>query len=114
MLKRITLIVFMVLLAAMPAFAQKAEVGVTFGWSYADGVSGNTYIVPGVGSFSRIDPKDSFMWGIDVGFFVGPNAEVGFIYGNQPTTLQVSGTATKDVGDMTITTYHGTYTYNFG
>ena len=31
MLKRISLITFMVVLAAMPAFAQKAEVGVTFG-----------------------------------------------------------------------------------
>jgi outer membrane protein W len=114
MLKRIAVIAFMVTLAAVPAFAQKAEVGVTFGWVYSDGVSGNTYIVPGVGSFSRIDPKDSFGWGIDVGFFIGPNAEVGFLYGNQPTTLEVSGTATRDVGDMSISTYHGTYTYNFG
>ena len=114
MLKRIAVIAFMVTLAAVPAFAQKAEVGVTFGWVYADGVSGNTYIVPGVGSFSRIDPKDSFGWGIDVGVFVGPNSEVGFLYGNQATTLEVSGTATRDVGDMNINTYHATYTYNFG
>ncbi len=114
MFKRIAVMAFIVTLAAVPAFAQKAEVGVTFGWVYADGVSGNTYIVPGVGSFSRVDPKDSFGWGIDVGFFIGPNAEVGFLYGNQPTTLQVSGTAVRDVGDMSISTYHGTYTYNFG
>ena len=114
MLKRIIVMASLVSLAAAPAIAQKAEVGVTFGWVYADGVSGNTYIVPGVGSFSRVDPKDSFGWGIDLGFFVGPNAEVGFLYSNQPTTLQVSGTATRDVGDLSITTYHGTYTYNFG
>ena len=117
MLKRTFVAAFILaLVTAAPAFAEdpKAEVGVTFGWSYADGVSGNTYVVPGVGTFSRIDPKDSFMWGIDIGFFIGPNAEVGFIYGNQPTTLQVSGSATRDVGDLTITTYHGTYTYHFG
>ncbi len=50
MLKRIMVLACLVSLAAVPAFAQKAEVGVTFGWVYADGVSGNTYIVPGVGS----------------------------------------------------------------
>ena len=116
MSKRTILIASLLSLAAGPLFAQdpKAEVGVTFGWSYADGVSGNTYVVPGVGSFNRIDPKDSFMWGIDIGFFVGPNAEVGFIYGNQPTKLVVGGTKDVEVGDMGITTYHGTYTYNFG
>ena len=114
MFKRIAIAACALMLASAPAFAQKAEVGVTFGWVFADGVSGNTYVVPGVGTFSRIDPKDSFGWGIDLGFFIGPNAEVGFLYSNQPTTLQVSGTATKDVGDMSINTYHGTYTYNFG
>jgi hypothetical protein len=114
MLKRITFAACALMLASAPAFAQKAEVGVTFGWVFADGVSGNTYVVPGVGTFSRIDPKDSFGWGIDLGFFIGPNAEVGFLYSNQPTTLQVSGSATKDVGSMSINTYHGTYTYNFG
>ena len=36
------------------------------------------------------------------------------LYANQPTTLQVSGSATKDVGSMSINSYHGTYTYNFG
>jgi Outer membrane protein beta-barrel domain len=114
MFKRIVFAACALMLASAPAFAQKAEVGVTFGWVFADGVSGNTYIVPGVGTFSRVDPKDSFGWGIDLGFFIGPNAEVGFLYSNQPTKLQVSGSTTVDVGNMSVNTYHGTYTYNFG
>jgi outer membrane protein W len=117
MLKRIAVISFMVLLAAMPAFAQaaKAEVGVTIGWVWADGVSGtNNITVPGVGTFNRIDPKDSFGWGFDIGVFVGPNAEVGFEYTQQPTKLQVSGTTTVDIGDLSAHTYHGIFTYNFG
>ena len=115
MLKRLAVIAVMVLLAAMPAFAQaKAEVGVTIGWVWADGVSGNNFVVPGVGTFNRIDPKDSFGWGFDIGVFVGPNAEVGFEYTQQPTKLQVSGTTTVDVGDLSIHTYHGIFTYNFG
>ena len=119
MLKRIVAIASLASLAAVPAFAEgpKAELGVTFGWVYADGVSGNTYVVPGVGSFNRVDPKDSFGWGIDLGFFVGPNAEVGFLYANQPSKLVIggtNGTADKEAGNMSINTYHGTFTYNFG
>ena len=94
MLKRISLIAFMVMLAAMPAFAQKAEVGVTFGWSLNDGVSGGDQRIPigcvsnCLGVFNRLDPKDAFAWAIDVGFFVSPNAEVGFLYSQSPSTLQ--------------------------
>jgi len=116
MCKRIMVMATFLSLAAVPAFAQdpKAEIGVSFGWSFADGVSGNSVFVPGAGTFNRIDPKDSMIWGIDVGFFIGPNAEVGFLYTNQPTTLEIGGTDTRDVGDMTLSGYHGTYTYNFG
>src|SRR3954469_2915474 len=114
MFKRIVLAACVVMLASAPAFAQKAELGVTFGWVISDGVDfGSNVVAPG-GVYSRADPKDSFGWGIDLGFFVGPNAEVGFLYGQQLSKLEVSGTKTVDVGDMTISTYHGTFTYNFG
>ena len=116
MVKRIVLNAVVVMLAAVPAFAQepKVEVGVTFAWVFSDGVSGDAILVPGQGTFDRLDPKDSFGWGIDLGFFVGPNTEVGFIYGNQRSTLQAGGSTTKDIGDMSINTYHGTFTYNMG
>jgi hypothetical protein len=119
MLKRTIVMASLLSLAAVPVFAQepKAEVGVTFGWVYSDGVSGDTRIVPGVGSFNRVDPKDSFGWGIDLGFFVGPNAEVGFLYGNQLSKLVLggtAGTADNEAGDMSINSYHATFTYNFG
>jgi Outer membrane protein beta-barrel domain len=114
MFKRIALMAGALMLASAPAFAQKGEVGIFAGWVFADGVSGNSVVVPSVGTFNRIDPKDSFGWGFDVGVFVGPNAEVGFMYSQQPTKLQVSGTTTVDIGDMSIHTYHGVFTYNFG
>ena len=114
MLKRIVVMTLMVMLAAMPAFAQKAEVGVTFGWVFSDGVDfGSNVVAPG-GVYSRVDPKDSFGWGIDIGVFVTPQVEVGFLYNNQPSKLVVSGTREVEVGDMTISGYHGTFTYNTG
>lgn len=116
MLKRFSLLVAL-MLATAPAFAQapKAEVGVVIGWVFSDGVyTSNTYVVPGVGTFNRVDPKDSFGWGFDVGFMVGPHEEVGFQYTQQPTKLQAGGTTTVDIGDLSTHTYHGTFTYNFG
>ena len=42
-----------------------------------------------------------------------PGAEVGFLFGQQRSTLQASGTNTVDIGDMTVNTYHGYLAYNF-
>jgi hypothetical protein len=116
MTKRVALTSFIVFLAAAPAFAQtpKAEVGAFVGWVFADGVSGDNYKAPDGNVYNRVDPKDSFGWGLDVGVFVGPNSEVGFIYANQPTKLTVTGTTTKEIGDQTTNTYHGYYAYNWG
>ncbi len=115
MLKRLVLCLALLLLSApVPAFAQaRAELGITLGWTFADGVSGDTRIIQG-NAYDRIDPKDSFGWGFDVGAFVGPNAQVGFIFSNQPSTLEISGTTTTEIGDMSINTYHGYFAYNFG
>jgi hypothetical protein len=115
MLKRIGLcLTLLVLTGAVPAFAQvKGEVGIFAGWTFADGVSGDARLARDGNIYDRIDPKDSFGWGIDVGILVGPG-EVGFIYSNQPSQLEVSGTNTREIGDMKINTYHGYFAYNFG
>jgi hypothetical protein len=110
----LALALFVSVAAPVAAQGHKAEVGVVFGYVFSDGVSGNNILVPGVGTFNRVDPKDSFGWGIDIGFFVTPNAEVGFQYTMQPTTIQVSGSTTVDIGDTSARTYHATFTYNFG
>jgi hypothetical protein len=38
---------------------------------------------------------------------------VGFRFGQQRSTLKISGTSSVDVGDMTVDTYHGYFAYNF-
>jgi hypothetical protein len=100
-----------------PVVAQqpKAEVSVLFGWSFSDGVSGQT-VVTGDGAFyDRVDPKDSFKWGLMGGALLGDegNAEVGFMWGQQLSTLTAGGSQTVDIGDMTINNYHGYFGYNF-
>ena len=83
------------------------------GWTFADGVSGDARLAGDGNLYDRVDPKDSFGWGIDIGILAGPG-EVGFIYGNQPTTLEISGTNTREIGDISVNTYHGAFAYNFG
>jgi opacity protein-like surface antigen len=109
--------------SATPAWAQdpRVEVGATLGWTLSDGVSGDSVTVPGAGTFNRIDPKDAISWGLRVGFLVTPNAEVGFLFNQQFSALEVGGTSavpggptTIELGDETVSNYHGYFAYNFG
>ena len=116
MLKRIAWqVALATVVMASPALAQekRVEVSVLFGWTFADGVDGQA-VPTEKGIFDRLDPKDSFKWGLGVGFLTTENAEVGFMFGQQMTTLQAGGTSTVDIGDMSINTYHGYFGYNFG
>ena len=116
MLKRIAWqVALATVVMASPALAQekRAEVSVLLGWTFSDGVDGQAIPTPS-GVFDRVDPKDSFKWGLGVGFLTTENAEVGFLFGQQMSTLQASGTSTVDVGDFTINTYHGYFGYNWG
>ena len=101
-------------LIAASASAQRAEVSGTVGWTVGDGVSGNAVVVPGVGTFDRVDPKDSWAWGLRLGLFAGENSEIGFLYDQQPTEIEVSGTSTVKLGDIKLHNYHGYYAFNFG
>jgi hypothetical protein len=115
MFVRIALALFVIIaVAAPPAFAQKAEVGVWAGWTLSDGVSGNAFLAGDGNIYDRVDPKDGGSWGFNVGFLIGDNAEVGFMYGHEFSTLQISGTNDVELGDLGITGYHGYFAYNFG
>ena len=116
MLKRIAMLsVAAMLVATGTASAQKrVEVSVLAGWTFSDGVDGDGILAGNGQIYDTIEPKDSFNWGFGIGFLVGDNAEVGFLYGQQMSTLEVSGTTTTEVGDMNVNTYHGYFAYNFG
>jgi opacity protein-like surface antigen len=110
-------------LAAAPASAQdpKVEVSTTLGWTISDGVTGDSVTVPGAGTFNSVDPKDALSWGLRVGFFVSPQAEVGFLFNQQYSALEVGGQTevvggpTKvELGDAAVRNYHGYFAYNFG
>jgi hypothetical protein len=103
-------------LASSAAWAQdhRVEVSGTAGWTFSDGVSGGTATINGE-DFTRIDPKDAFSWGARIGFFATDNVEIGFLYNQQSTKLEISGLAnTLEIGDEKLHNYHGYVAYNLG
>jgi hypothetical protein len=117
MLKKIVCAVALATLVSVaPASAQdyRAEVGVLLGWTFSDGVSGDPYRTLDGETFDRIDPEDSFKWGFDVGVLATENVEVGFLFGQQMTQLIAGGTTEREIGDLSVNTYHGYFAYNFG
>ena len=116
MVKKILGSAIVAALCAAPAFAQspKVEVGVFGGWTFSDGVSGDARIAADGNLYDRVDPKDSFHWGAQVGGFVSDNIAVGFLFSQQLTEMEAGGTNTRKIGDETISTYHGYVEYNAG
>jgi len=102
--------------AAATASAQdpRVEISGTAGWTFSDGVGGNAALVTGVGTFTSIDPKDAFSWGLRLGFLASEHSEIGFLYNQQATQLELGGTSTFKIGDLKVHNYHGYYAYNLG
>lgn len=120
MLKRILVTAGLLIFAVTPsAFAQhRMEASVFAGWSFNDGVSSTTTVIGNNGnSYNRIDPKDTGMFGLGLGFMLSEQSEVGFMWTHQGSKLLAGGTlGTPDaeIGNMGIDNYHGYLAYNFG
>jgi len=116
MLKKVVWMVAAATIVAAPSvFAQehRGEVGFDIGWTFSDGVDGQGVHALDGNIYDRVDPKDSAKWGLHGGGYIGPNAEVGFMYSQQLSTLELGGTNTREVGDLKISNYHGYFGYNF-
>jgi opacity protein-like surface antigen len=116
MMAKVTWVAALCILAGPAAWAQdeRIELGATAGWVFSDGVSGTALRIPGVGTFDRVDPKDSFSWGARVGVMATENVEVGALFNWQMSQLQLDGSDTVELGDMSVYNYHGYIAYNFG
>jgi hypothetical protein len=105
-----------VALAAGAASAQdyRVEIGGNVGWTQSDGVSGQP-ILAGDGRFyDKIDPKDSMSWGLDLGFFVNENFEIGGLFSQQMSNMVIGGATERELGDWNVSNYHGFFAYNSG
>ena len=100
---------------AAPAFSQekRLEINPFFGYSFSEGVTVNPIPIGGQ-IYNEVNPKSGLVYGFQVGVCVTENAEVGFLWNRQDSTLEGKGTATTEFADMPIYNYHGVFTYNFG
>lgn len=110
--KQCAVVIGLVLASFAPAYAQRAEVSGIIGWTLADGVEGDARLAGDGNLYDRVDPKDSVNWGFLVGFNATDNLEVGFQFGQQLTTAEISGTNTVELGDLTINSYHPYVAFN--
>jgi opacity protein-like surface antigen len=103
-------------IASSSAWAQdpRVEISGTAGWTFSDGVSGDPVTVVGVGTFNSVTPQNAFSWGARLGLLVNRHVEVGFLFDQQSTKLEIGGTRTVEVGDLSVRNYHGYGAYNFG
>jgi outer membrane protein W len=113
--KAVTVAVVLVAMSATSAMAQsKAQVSIFGGWTFSDGVTGDAYKAGDGNTYNGIDVKDSANWGFSFGVNATPNVEIGFLFGQQMSTLTLTGTAIRDVGDLKINSYFPYLAYNMG
>src|SRR5262245_23001454 len=79
------------LAVAATAHAQdpRVEIGANAGWTFSDGVTFDGVLADDGNIYSGVEPKDAFSYSLSLGFLVNPNVEVGFLFGQQKSALQV-------------------------
>ena len=113
--------IFTTLMAALVAVTataqehQRVEVSGSAGWTFSDGVSGSAIKVASYGVYNRVDPLNAFSWGARLGFLLGDNNEVGILFNQQSTDLDLGGTASSSlkIADVKVRNYHAYFAYNF-
>lgn len=116
MLKRTAVLAFVVALGATSSFAQdhRFQVGFDAGWTLSDGVEGDAIVAGDGRVYNSIEPKDSFSYGLNLGFLVNDNAEVGALFSQQKSKFVLGGATERELGDFNVDNYHGYFAYNFG
>jgi opacity protein-like surface antigen len=103
-------------LAASTAWAQhpKVEIGAVAGWTLSDGVNGDAVRGGDGNLYNSIEPKDSFSYALDLGFFVSENIEIGGLFSQQKSNLLIGGAVERDLGSWSVDNYHGYLAFNSG
>ena len=99
MIRKTIFTMMAVALTAVTATAQdkRVELGATFGYTFSDGVTGNAVRIGTLGTFDSIDPLNAMSWGGRIGFLLSDNNEVGFLFNQQSTELDLDTVLRREV-----------------
>jgi opacity protein-like surface antigen len=102
------------LASAGSAQEKRVEIGAMAGWNLSDGVSGEA-IRGGDGFlYNSIDPKDSFSYSLNLGYFVNETIEVGGLFSQQKSKMLITGGVEREIGDWSVDNYHAYAAYHTG
>ncbi len=100
---------------AFPLSAQenRIEVSPFVGYTFSEGVATDPNTIGGT-IFSEVNLKSGFSYGVTIGVFATEQVEIAFLWSQQDSVLEGGGVQTRDFTDMTVSNYHGIFSYNFG
>lgn len=115
MLKRMSVCVAACALLGSTAGAQdsRVEIAPFIGYTLSEGFTVNPVTIDG-GVFDTISPTSGLSYGFTFDVNISENMAVGFLFSEQQSNLEASGTRKEELTDMSVRNYHGTFTYNFG
>jgi hypothetical protein len=115
-LSKVVVLVGVVALAAGVASAQdyRVELGGNIGYTQSDGVTGGPVLAGDGRLYDSIEPKDAMSWGLDLGYFVNENLEIGGLFSQQQSKMVIGGATERELGDWNVSNYHGYFAYNSG
>ena len=116
MTRKAILTLALALAATSAAWAQepRVEIGVMAGYTSSDGVTFAGVLAGDGNVYNSVDPKDSFSYSLDLGFFVNEKFEIGGLFSQQKSKMVFSGTTEFELGDWSVDNYHGYFAYNSG
>ncbi len=116
MIRKTILAALLAALAAVDAQAQskkRVEITGSAGWTFSEGVTGPGVAVGKLGTYTRIDPLNAFSLGGRVGFLLGRHSEIGLLFSQESTDLDITGVSSLKIADVKVRNYHGYLAYNF-
>ncbi len=120
-MRRLLILGLVLMLGVTLAVAQdkKFEVSPYIGGTLSDGVDVDPTSIPGTEpplTVDRVSPKSGLSWGVGFDFLATENFAVGFNFSQHFSKLRagLQEGGDRDLADLDVFNYHGTFTYNIG
>ena len=113
--RKVILLAGLTLMLTPSVWAQEYRVEFSgfFGYTFSEGFEIDPVVFGGE-AFDKINPTSALSYGFTFDVLVTENMAVGFLFNQQRSTLEASGTNKVEFTDMNVNNYHGIFTYNWG